>query len=579
MKRNTCGIAVGLIALASCARVQSDIGAVSDASGGGPGGSGSSDAGRTASSGAAGAPRATGGGESRPGAGGAAAGGARSDVEPSAVGLEGAPIYTRLQRLTNAQWTHAVTDILRLEAPPDVTGVLPPPASGVTEFLNNELVLYVDEAAAAGFELAAEAAARAATSSAAALTALYPGTDPEGFVRTLGLRAFRRPLTSAEEARYVAMFLRGNEIYGEDFANGAALVIRAMLNSPNFLYRSELGPAGEPLSGFEVASKLSFWLLGTTPSDALLTAAGAGALDSADGLEAAAREMLEQPAALEVMRDFHGQLYELDRYLSLKKEGVPGWTPALNPELSEASYRFFDDVFQSGGGLATILTSTRGFVGPGLAPFYGVQPAPSQLEERELGPERSGYFMQVPFSMLWALGEQPNSIARGVALLKQVLCASLSVPASTPPFMSRPPTGQTNRQQVTEFTASCAGACHKAYIDPLGFAFEELDGMGRLRGTDNGLPIDSSGSFPFEDGERSFQDAAELMHVLAEGTQAHVCYAKKMAGYALQRDIVAEDRPLLDSLAAVSHDASLKEVIIALVRDPAFRVRQGDASQ
>ena len=115
-----------------------------------------------------------------------------------------------------------------------------------------------------------------------------------------------------------------------------------MLQSPKFLYRSELGPAGAPLDGYEIASKLSFGLLGTTPSDELLDAAGAGALDSIEGLERAARAMLERPAAIEVMRDFHGQLYRLDRYDDVDRIDVPG---SIESELAETSHRFFDAVF------------------------------------------------------------------------------------------------------------------------------------------------------------------------------------------------------------------------------------------
>ena len=103
----------------------------------------------------------------------------------------------------------------------------------------------------------------------------------------------------------------GENLYGPGFANGAALVIRAMLQSPLFLYRSELGPSGQPLDAYEVASKLSFGLLGTTPSDDLLDLAAGGVLDDAAGIESNARAMLEAPAAVAVMRDFHGQLYQL----------------------------------------------------------------------------------------------------------------------------------------------------------------------------------------------------------------------------------------------------------------------------
>jgi hypothetical protein len=90
---------------------------------------------------------------------------------------------------------------------------------------------------------------------------------------------------------------------------------------------------------------------------------------------------------------------------------------------------------------------------------------------------------------------------------------------------------------------------------------------------DNGKPIDASGSYPFTEGTKDFADAVELMNILAESDQAHTCFAKKVTGYSLQRDIVEPDRPLLEALAGLSQMESIKETFIALVKDRAFRLR------
>jgi len=454
---------------------------------------------------------------------------------PSGVSLNGSPIYTRMQRLTNAQWERAVTDVLRLAAPANLMqGFSDPGAAVPAEFSNNERRLFVDRQAELELEAGAETAAALATESSAALDRLYPGTDVEGFVRSLGRRAFRRPLTPDEETRYQAVFALGEKLYGAGFANGAALVIRAVLQSPKFVYRSELGPASAPLDGYEVASKLSFWLLGTTPSDDLLDAAAAGELDAVDGLDRAARAMLERPAAVEIMRDFHGQLYELGRYQDIDTVGT--------------SYRFFDAVFTRGEGLRAILTSTL------------------------LDPSRIGFFMQLPFLSLYGRDDGPDTIGRGAALNRQVLCFELG--GHTKPVPALPPLApaETNRDRIEALTAGCDD-CHSSYIDPLGFAFEAFDGAGQPRGLDNGAPVDATGSYPFADGTRRFADAMELLHIMADSAQAHACYAKKLTGYALQRDIVEGDRPLLQDLAQASRERSLKEVIVQLVRNPAFRFR------
>jgi len=401
------------------------------------------------------------------------------------------------------------------------------------------------------------------------------GDDVTGFVRTVGRRAFRRPLTEQEEAKYRDVFSLGERLYGAGFANGASLVIRALLQSPHFLYRTELGPAGGVLTGYELASKLSFWLLGTTPSDALLDVAATGQLDSPDGLVAAATQMLEDPRAVSVMRDFHGQLLRARYFDGVSKAGLPEYTPAVNPELSLVSNAFFDRIFQQNLGLRGLLTSTQAYVSPALAPFYGVDAPSAGLELRDVGPARSGFFMQVPFLMLWANNAAPNSIQRGFQLEAAILCGP---PRPEPPSALTPPPpvmpGQTNRQRVASFTATGCGNCHRVYIDPLGFAFEDFDGLGRKREVDTGQRIDTTGSYPLSTGVERFSDGNELMRILANSPQAHTCYSKRLTGYALGREMAEDDRPLLEELGEVSRSRPLKELITALVRSPTFRTRK-----
>ncbi|HET7539976.1 MAG TPA: DUF1592 domain-containing protein [Polyangiaceae bacterium] len=538
--------------------------------------------GRTSEDDAARAAHPPGSGGSGPGAGaqtaagraGTAGGGFAGDgTELSYVDLTGTPIYTRVQRLSNRQWENAVGDILRLQQPHALSAAFTAPVSGSTTFDNNEQVLFVDQPRFIDFETGAEAAAAMATGSPEALAALYTGSDAAGFVRVFGRRAFRRPLTGDEETKYQNMFALGERLYGAGFANGAALVIRAMLESPQFLYRTELGPAGDRLSPYELASKLSFWLLGTTPSDELLDAAAAGKFANDDELETAAREMLEDPRALSVMRDFHGQLLRVPLFRSIEKPGVTEFDRAINAELTLASNAFFDFVFEQNLGLRELLTSKQAYVGRGLGPFYGVGAPSSGLALFDLGPSRTGYFMQVPFLMLWGVGAEPSSIERGIQLEATLLCGPQRSPqAAIPPVPPIKP-GQTNRQRITELDSSCGGLCHR-YIDPLGFAFENFDGLGRKRESDNGFPVDTTGSYPLAEGVASFADGTELMKLLADSTQVHTCYSKHVTSYALGRDLTESDRSVLESLAKVSRAHSLKELVVALVRDPAFRTRK-----
>lgn len=504
------------------------------------------------------------------------------------LNLHGSPTYFRVVRLTNEQWTNSAQSVLRLPAPPTHAEAFQNAVSGTTDFTNNELVLAVDGRAWSDYQAAAEALAAQVTSDPALLSQLHAGTDGPGFIAAVGRRVHRRPLTAAETAQYQQLFDLGATLSGTQsaFAKGAQVVLEAMLQSPHFLYRSELGAAGSPLSGYEMAAKLSLWLRNTAPDDALLdAAAGPGKLDTPEGAAALARKMLDEPAARAVMRRFHGEFLHFDRYATLSKVGVPNYDPAINAELAESSFLFFDRIFSQGLGLKDVFLSTSGFVGPNMAKLYGggVTAPASGFVERDLGPGRLGYFLQLPFLVLYSHNDEPDPIHRGVSMSLDVLCAPLGPPAAVIPPLPMAKPGQTNRMRVDEHTKVCGSACHNSMINPLGFAFENFDGMGQFRETEqNGsetLPIDSSASFDFVGGTKSYRDAVELMNVVASDQQSHLCYSKKLASFGLQRDIVEADLPLLANLASISSSSggSVKQVLVDLVKQDKFRIRAGGA--
>jgi hypothetical protein len=499
------------------------------------------------------------------------------------IDLGGSPQYYRAIRLTNAQWARAVQDVLKLDAPSGLEQNFQTAVTGTTDFSNNELLLDVNQRSWADFQSAAETLAAQVTATDAALAKVYAGTDAAGLISTIGRRAYRRPLTTAEQSTYVTMFNRGTSLQGSrsNFAKGASLVIRALLQSPNFLFRTELGATNAALNTYEIASKLSLWLRGTTPSDALLDAAsGPGKLDTVDGVAALATTMLSEPTATAVMRQFHREFLHFDRYAQISKLNVPTYKDTLNAEYQETSYLFFDKIFNQQLGVKEMFLSTSGFVGPGMAPLYG-QPAPaSGYVERDLGPQRVGYYSQLPFLTLYGFNAEPDTIHRGVSMNLDVLCAELGPPAAMLPPVPPLQPGQTNRQRISTLTSACGGSCHNEQINPLGFAFEHFDGMGQYRDKENGgLTIDSAASYTFAEGTKSFAQVADLMQILAATPQTHMCYAKKLASFALQRDIVAADKPLLTALTSSSmgNGGSVKQMIIDLVKSNAFRTHVGGA--
>ena len=527
-----------------------------------------------------------GGGQALGGAG-ASGNAAQSDIA-SKLKLDGNPSYFRVVRLTNDQWTNSVQSVLGLATAPTLADAFLDAVAGTTDFTNNEQVLSVDSRTWSDYEGAAETLAAQLAADPAQLSKLYTGTDGAGFVATVGRRAYRRPLTDTEKASYQKLFDTGSALSGSQsaFAKGASLVLEAMLQSPYFLYRTELSAVGAPLSGFEMAAKLSLLFRNTTPNDALLdAAAGPGKLDTAEGAATVARSMLEEPAAKQVMRNFHGEFLRFKKFDELSKVGVPSYNPAINPELKESSFLFFDKIFSQGLGVKDIFLASSGFVGPNMAPLYegGVSASASGLVEQPLGVNRVGYFTQLPFLVLYGHNAIPDSIHRGVSMALDVLCAPLGPPAANIPPLPATVPGQTNRMRVDAHTKGCGTICHNNMINPLGFAFENYDGMGQYRLTekngDQDLPIDSSASFAFVDGTKSYQNATELMKLMAADPQTHLCYSKKLASFALQRDIIAGDLPLVGQLASVSESGtgSVKQVLIDLVEQDAFRTHSGGA--
>jgi hypothetical protein len=579
--RFLCAVAPLVAATLGCSASIEGPGGGSGASGGASGTSGS---GATAGKSAGGGGNTPGQGGSSNGGTGATSNGGTSGATvvpaaPQVVSMKGEPLYSRFLRLTNSQWENSVHDILKLTAATGLSDNFEHAVGGTTDFENNERVVYVNDTSWADFQTAAETVANQVTATDAALKAVGAGSDKAGFISAFGRRAFRRALTAAEVTTYGAVYDLGTMIATgsvSTFTKGARYVIGAMLQSPNFLYRIEMGDTSAPLSGYEMASKVSLWLRDTTPSDAMLDAAAAGTFDTAQGAAEQAQTMLTDPNVATVIRRFNGELYKFALYDSITKVGVPEWSADMNPEMKEASYLFFDRIFSQGLGVSDIFTSTAGFIGPKTASLYGMTAQGTQIKQVDTG--RAGYYAQVPFLTRQARNNDPDSIHRGVRINTDALCADPGVPSPDLPDIPVATANETNRQIITGLTKTCGAECHGQVINPVGFAFEDFDGMGRKRTMDNGSPVDTTGTYPFAEGTLSFKNSAELMQLIATGSQAHQCWAKKMASYALERDLIDSERPMVESLGAVSQaGGSLKDVMVALVKENGFRTHVGAA--
>lgn len=573
--------------LASCtADITDPTGAnAAGASSGGPPGSGGAGAGAPASG--AGAGLATGGRVGSSGSGSSASAGTEATADGlSGVRLQGSPAFHRFVRLTHEQWEAAVRDLLELAAPPGLSeSFATDPPNGT--FSNNERALFVSSTLWSDYGRAADSLATKVAADAQSLARLTGGTtDSAAFIRSFGRRAFRRPLTTAEEKTYQELFAQGPTLVGSGnaFNDGVRLIVEAVLQSPKFLYRTELGSDGAALSGYEIASKLSFLIRNTTPDDALLDAAGRGELDSPSGVVAQATAMLEEPAAHAAIERYHAELFGLARYSSIDKNRTkfPGYKEELNAEFERADRMFFDRIFKSDLGVRDILTSRVAFVSANTASLYGVTANGQGLMEVTLGPDRPGILTRVGFLAYNGNLSEPDPIHRGVDVINRLMCLDLLAPADVeipplPPAMA----GQTNRQRVERHTGdnTCGQGCHSTLINPMGFAFENFDALGQSRTMDNGNPVDTSGLVSLGGELKSFNGAPELVSLLSTAPLVHGCYAKHLTEFTLMRDVAQGDREIVDRIETVSvkSSASVKAMLLELISTPSFFTRNGGA--
>jgi hypothetical protein len=572
-----CGFAFGLSA---CNGSIGGSPGPSDGSGNGTGVSGSTGTGGGSGANGTGGDTGVGGG----GSGASGTGGGGGGPNGYNIPLDGTPIHSHFVRLSHQQWENSVRDLLKLAAVPGLSSAFTSdPPEGT--FSNNERALYVTGNLRGDYQRAAEDLAHRVAIDAQARTAIGATGNAANFVSTFGRRVYRRPLEAAEQQRYEALFASATTLYtsGDAFANGVELVLRAMLQSPHFVYRSELGADGAPLSSFEIASKLSFLLRDTTPDDGLLDAAERGDLSTPEGMATLAQTLIDAPAAVPVLARYHRELFGVDRFESIEKDRTlyPNYTQAMNQEFMEADRMFFDSVFQSGQGLREILTSSAAFVSAATAPLYGRTATGSGLTQVDLGPERPGFYTRLGFLAYNANLRETDPIHRGVDISHRLLCSKLAPPPDIViEPLPAPVPGQTTRQRVTAHTGvgTCGEGCHSTIINPLGFPFENFDAIGQLRTMDNGSAVDTADSYEFATGVRSFSGASELMAVLAESPEAQSCYAKNLAEYSLARDVDETDRPLVNELSQTSLAAgSVKALLLAVIRSPRFSTRNGGA--
>jgi hypothetical protein len=497
----------------------------------------------------------------------------------------------RLARLSRQQWTNTVRDLLKLadisEIDKGVSG------DALVGFDNEADALYVGEMLREELATAAEKLGDRVTADAAALANLVPADAPadlagraRAFVSSFGLRAFRRPLSEEEITNHLALFNQGPTLYPETdaFVAGANIVIQAMLQSPHFLYRTELGAAAAgattvKLNDYEVASKLSYAITNTMPDPELFAAAAAGQLQDPAGVASHAQRLIDGPGGTVGLSNFQMQVFRLGTYDGITRDpGIfPDFTTSTPAAMKREVLEFLDWIFRDGKGVREFYTSPVGFVTAPLAPLYGLSGtfAADVSTKVDLDPTlRSGILTQPGFLSSYISGEDPDIIHRGVFIATRVLCVELPPPSprATPLPAFEP--NMTNRERVEKTTGvgTCGEGCHSDLINPLGYAFENYDAIGKYRTVDHDKPVVASSTALLDGEYKDFTNGVELSRLLAVTKETHACYAQKLMSYLHGRRIAAQELPLVDYYARVSRVGmiSLRNLEQTLVTSDAF---------
>jgi hypothetical protein len=404
-------------------------------------------------------------------------------------------------------------------------------------------------------------------------------------VEAFAPRAWRRPVTPQEVdglMKFVAMAFTQEGLSDETLDRAMALVIRAALLSPNFLFRLEQDPQADgsgkvyALSEWQLASRLSYFLWSTMPDEALFAQARAGTLRR--NLDAQVARMLKDPKAISLTKDFVGQWLEI-RGL----EQTPNLDKALAASMKGETEHFFNYIVANNRPITDLLDADYSFVDARLARLYGIPNITGDdFRKVQLDPrQRFGLITQASILTLTSKplgsGLRTSPVVRGKYILENLFNQKIPPPPpDVPPLKvddSHPLTG-TTRQIFEQHRVNpvCAG-CH-ARMEPYGFALENYAGNGAWRAEENGIAIDTSG----EINGHKFANPAEFKAVLeTRKDDFRKAVVRKVLSYALGRGIQGYDRAAIEQIAAaVKADGdTFNSVILNVVKSFPFQNARG----
>jgi len=398
----------------------------------------------------------------------------------------------------------------------------------------------------------------------------------------LAFRAYRRPVTKAEVDRLVSLTNVVRQ-HGGDFYKQIQVALEGILMSPNFLFRIERDPAAEgphPLSDYELASRLSYFLWSSMPDDELLTLAAGHRLHDTDVLHTQVRRMLADPKADALAVNFSGEWLQTQNlaFETPDAKTFPHFDAELRDAMQTETRMFFTTIMRDDRSILEFLTGKYTFLNERLARFYGI-PDVSGPQFRRVsleGTPRIGILTQASVLTATSYPTRTSPTVRGKWILANILnTPPPEPPANVPSLASAGAEGKATsiRERLNLHRANpvCA-SCHRG-MDPLGFALENYNGIGEFRQTVDGLPVDAFGEMP--DGT-TFTGSAQLEEALMQQSGKFVnCLSEKLLTYSIGRGLTSTDQPAVRRIerAVTNNGYRFSALVDAIVDSPAFQMR------
>jgi hypothetical protein len=502
------------------------------------------------------------------------------ELPEACVAGEVEPGTVPLRRLTDVQVANAMRDLVGFAPSP---GVFPKTGAG------SSYSTWADAnvMSSAGVEGVMNAAEEVADAVAADLSTT--GCAPsdavclKGWVDALAGRAWRRPLSSEEQALIDVVWASD-----ADPVEQVRRTVGLLFQTPQFLYLDEQGGEAidadvQHLDDHAIASRLSFFLLHTTPDDALLDLAASGALHTRAQVLAKALELVHDPRALPVVAQFHQDwlhTYQLDT-IAKDASVYPQFGPSLVADMKTELDLFTTEVVFSGNGtFDELLYGRTTWTTPALDALYGTSSARTGdgWERRELDATRPGVLSRTAFLTAHSYSATSAPVRRGVFVIEQMLCEALTPPPGISLELEEPTETNTIRDRLSNHAQGTCAECHDT-IDPVGFAFEHYGALGEWRDEwANGIPVDATGTLD-DPVVGSFNGLSEMLAVVDHESIIRDCYVRQWFQYAVGRPAELEDTCALDTLGSRFEltGGDLHDLLAQLAATDAMRTRHVEA--